>query len=103
MFVSADLLPTCYPNAWRVAASRALGRLAQIEQDDLLAQLADGLGQRAWASEAMIGGPRRASCGASDSLRHNISNYLIKKTNILAQEVQVRHYWRNGEAPRYDP
>jgi hypothetical protein len=26
---------------------RALGRLAQIGQDDLLAQLADGLGQRA--------------------------------------------------------
>jgi len=64
---------------------RALGRLAQIGQDDLLAQLADGLGQRALGVEVIIGGPRRASYGASDSLRHNISNHLIKKTNILAQ------------------
>jgi hypothetical protein len=37
------------------------------------------------ASEVIIGGPGRASYGASDSLRHNISNHLIKKTNILAQ------------------
>jgi hypothetical protein len=37
------------------------------------------------ASEVIIGGPRRASYGASGALRHNISIYLIKQMNILAQ------------------
>ncbi len=65
---------------------RAFGRLAQIGQDDLLAQLADGsLASARLASEVIIGGPRRASYGASDLLRHNIRNHLMAKTNIPAQ------------------